>query len=55
MNTTPYIIEAVTDPRDLVLYYQLTRRSDNAILAANENLDYLQGFADGRGYQYSLA
>lgn len=55
MNTTPYIIEAVTDTRDFVLYYQIVRRRDDAILASCENLDYLIGFADGRNYDYSIA
>ena len=52
---TNYKIEAVTDNRDFVLYYNLVRRADDAILAANKNLDYLMGFAEGRGYDYCLA
>ena len=55
MKPTTYIIDAVTDNRDFVLYYQIVRRNDNAILAANENLDYLIGFADGRNYDYCIA
>ena len=55
MKTTNYIIDAVTDDRDMVLYFQIVRRRDDAILAASENLDYLIGFADGRGYDYTLA
>lgn len=55
MNKTPYIIDAVTDNRDFILYYQIVRRSDDAILAASENLDYLIGFADGRNFNYCIA
>lgn len=55
MKKTSYIIEAVTDNRDFVLYFQIVRRADDAILAANENIDYLQGFCEGRGYDYAIA
>ena len=34
-----YQIQAVTDSRDFVLYYQLVRVADDAILYANETLN----------------
>jgi hypothetical protein len=37
-----------------VLYYQIVRRRDDAILASGKNLDYLIGFADGRNYDYCI-
>lgn len=55
MKQTAYIIEPVTDNRDFVLYFQIVRRRDDAILASSENLDYLIGFADGRNYDYCIA
>ena len=54
MKQTAYIIAPVTDDRDLVLYFQIVRRRDDAILRASENLDYLIGFADGSGLDYCL-
>ena len=54
MNKTHYFIEAVTDDRDFVLYYQIVRRRDDAILASGTSLDYLIGFADGRNYDYCI-
>lgn len=36
---TKYYIAPVTDSKDFVLYYQLVRRADEAILYSNESLD----------------
>ena len=47
-----YEISPVTDSRDFVLYYQIIRRKDDAILYANEDLNNccLQAWALGLNY-----
>lgn len=47
-----YEISPVTDERDFVLYYQIVRRKDGAILYANEEINncYLQAWALGLNY-----
>jgi hypothetical protein len=54
MKKTNYRIEPVTDLRDIVLYWQIVRNSDEAILRAAKDLDFLLGYAEGAQLDYVL-
>ena len=47
METKTYILQPVTDLRDMVLYYEFVRKEDDAILRTSADFDFLLGYAEG--------
>ena len=47
MKTHTYTLRPVTDRNDMVLYYQVVRKEDDAILRTSDDYDFLLAYAEG--------